>query len=275
MELILRRLSTCPILRWHSSKTRPFHVQSTCGHLNSQPIIAAHHLPYPFDLFVEGLPGVIFPFSRPSLNLLSLLKICVLNMVLFPYTCWSISSASVVVTYTVYTPLKLNLISLNNLVEFILITSFASIDITSNLSSNFKEPSKYSKIFLTDSSNWRSSNLLFRKVGFPVRSQNLFWYKRYFTSGIHLHIQIKVVDFNHLYNVFFLLFNFFYILVFVFYWKSFHFGFVFFNFFNVFLFEFAYCLKMALFKAICTSFPKCWAFYLFTSTIRTFFKNPF
>ena len=39
-----------------------------------------------------------------------------------------------------------------------------------------------------------------------------------------------------------------------FYWKDFHIGFVFCNSFNVFLFEFAYCLKMVLFKAINASF---------------------
>ena len=45
------------------------------------------------------------------------------------------------------------------------------IGITSNLSSNSKEPSKYPKVFITDPSNWLSCKLLFRKVGFSMRSQ--------------------------------------------------------------------------------------------------------
>ena len=45
------------------------------------------------------------------------------------------------------------------------------IGITSNLSSNSKEPSKYPKVFITDPSNWLRSKLLFHKVGFPMRSQ--------------------------------------------------------------------------------------------------------
>ena len=45
------------------------------------------------------------------------------------------------------------------------------IGITSNLSSNSKEPSKYPKVFMTDPSNWLGSNLLIRKVGFPMCSQ--------------------------------------------------------------------------------------------------------
>ena len=48
------------------------------------------------------------------------------------------------------------------------------IDISSNLSSNSKEPSKYPKVFMTDPSNWRSCKQLFRKFGFPMRSQNYF-----------------------------------------------------------------------------------------------------
>ena len=45
------------------------------------------------------------------------------------------------------------------------------IGITSNLSSISKEPSNYPKVFLTNLSNWRSCNLLFHKVGFPMHSQ--------------------------------------------------------------------------------------------------------
>ena len=44
------------------------------------------------------------------------------------------------------------------------------IGIASKLS-NSKEPSKYPKVFMTNPSNCRSSYLLFRKVGFPMRSQ--------------------------------------------------------------------------------------------------------
>ena len=45
------------------------------------------------------------------------------------------------------------------------------ICITSNLSSNSQEPLKYPKVFMTNPSNWWSSKLLFRKVGFPMRFQ--------------------------------------------------------------------------------------------------------
>ena len=45
------------------------------------------------------------------------------------------------------------------------------IDITSNLSSNAKQPSKYPKDFMIDPSNWRGSKLVFRKVDFPMPSQ--------------------------------------------------------------------------------------------------------
>ena len=45
------------------------------------------------------------------------------------------------------------------------------IGITSNLSSNSKEPSKYPKAFMTNPSNWQSCKLLFCKVDFPMRSQ--------------------------------------------------------------------------------------------------------
>ena len=71
----------------------------------------------------------------------------------------------------------------------------AIIDITSNLFSNSKEPLKYPKVFMTDPSNWQSSQLLFCKVGFPMCSQK-FPGKRYLTAGIRLHIRNKVVHLN-------------------------------------------------------------------------------
>ena len=70
------------------------------------------------------------------------------------------------------------------------------IGITLNLSSNFKEPSKYPKVFMADPANWRNSKLLFHKVGFPTRSQKFLGISVTITTGIHLHIQIEVVDFK-------------------------------------------------------------------------------
>ena len=75
-------------------------------------------------------------------------------------------------------------IPLINLVEFMLSISFPRslwfflqvvtiMGITSNLSFNFKGPSKYPKVFMTDPSNWQNSNLLFCKVGFLIRFQKL------------------------------------------------------------------------------------------------------
>ena len=132
-----------------------------------------------------------------------------------------------------------------NLVEFMLSTSFPRsswfflqivtiIGNTSNLSSNFKEPSKYSKVFMTDPSNWRSSNLFFCKVGFPLCSLKFLG-----ISITSMPVSICISKSKLLiltFSMSFLLFNFFYILVFVFYCKDLHIGFVFFNSFNVFLF---------------------------------------
>ena len=54
---------------------------------------------------------------------------------------------------------------------------------------------------MTDPSNWRSTNLLLSKGGFPMRSQSsfvffVFLYKCYLIAGIHLDILIEVVDFK-------------------------------------------------------------------------------
>ena len=123
---------------------------------------------------------------------------------------------------------------------------------------------------MTDPSNWRSSKLLFRKVGFPICSQKCFS-----TSVTSLPVSICISKSNLLILTisvmfFFLLFIFFYILAFVFYWKDFHIGFVFFNSFNVFLFEFAYSLKFFFLfcLAICTSFSNAGNFSLFISCSR-------
>ena len=66
------------------------------------------------------------------------------------------------------------------------------IGITSNLSFNSKEPSKYPKVFITNLSNWRSGKLLFRKVVFSLRSQKWSWYKRYLTAGTSLLVSICI-----------------------------------------------------------------------------------
>ena len=109
------------------------------------------------------------------------------------------------------------------------------IGINSNLYSNSKEPSKYPKVFMTDLSNWQSSNLLFHQVGFPKCSQKFLG-----ISVTSLPVSIKVVDFlTFSIMSFFILFNFLL--------KRLHIGFVFFNSFNCFLFEFTYWLKMVLF----------------------------
>ena len=142
---------------------------------------------------------------------------------------------------------------------------------TSNLSFNPKEASNYPKGFMTDPSNCRSCKLLFRKVGFL----EIYCYKRYLTDGLHLYIKIEVVDFNLYCNVCFHLFNFFYLLVFVFYRKDFHIGFVFFNAFNVFLFEFACCLKMVLFKQFVQVFPNAGHFPFFLFHVHVHNSNIF
>ena len=95
------------------------------------------------------------------------------------------------------------------------------IGITSNLSSNSKEPSKYPKVFMTNPSNWWNSNLLFHKVGFPVCSQKFLGIG---VTSLPVSICISklkllILTFSIM-SFFFLLFNFFYILVFDFIEKT-------------------------------------------------------
>ena len=145
------------------------------------------------------------------------------------------------------------------------------IDITSNVSSNSKEPSKYPKVFMTDPSNWRSCKLLFVNLAFQ-------WVPRIFLlyalphCRIHFHIQIEFLI------LIFSIMSFFFCSIFLhscfcIYWKDFHIGFVFFNSFNVFFL----CIQFenVFFYAICTSFPKCWAFFLFISCSRPQYEHFF
>ena len=119
------------------------------------------------------------------------------------------------------------------------------IGFTSNLPSNSKEPSKCLKVFITNPSNWRSSNLLFRKVGFLMHSQKFLGIN---VTSLPVSICISkskllILTFNKKSFFFSSIFSTFCYCFFFFYWKYLHIGFVFFNSFNVFLFEFAYCLK--------------------------------
>ena len=133
------------------------------------------------------------------------------------------------------------------------------IGITSNLSSNSKEPFKYPKVFMTDPSNWWSSNLLFRKVGFPMHSLKFL--------GISItslpKLKLLILTFSKMSFFFCSIFYTFFFLFFterLFFlnlhtaWKRFFFFFFFF------------------FKAICTSVLKCCAFssFYFMFTIQNF-----
>ena len=71
-----------------------FHVQLISEHLNCQPTIASHQLPYLLNavLLVEDLLFLESSFIF-SLNHLCHSKTHVHNMVLSSYNCWSISNA--------------------------------------------------------------------------------------------------------------------------------------------------------------------------------------
>ena len=143
---------------------------------------------------------------------------------------------------------------------FLLCTNFGStsflqvvtiIGIISYLCTNSKQLSEYPKVFMTDPSNWRSSKVFFRKVGFPICSLKFLG-----VSITSLPVSICLSKSKLLIWTFGIMS-----------FSSVQF-FRFFNYFNIFLFEFAYCLKMVLFKTICTSLPKCWALFLFISYSR-------
>ena len=76
-----------------------FHIQLTRNHSNSQATIATYHLHY--SLNVDLCPacrrllvfGISFHFLHTLLNLYCHSKTRVRDMVLSPYTCWSISRA--------------------------------------------------------------------------------------------------------------------------------------------------------------------------------------
>ena len=74
-----------------------FHVQLICSYSDRKLIITTHHIPYPLDAGLKVAcwrpftPGVIFPHFV-SLFKLDATQKHVWNMVLFPYTWWSILS---------------------------------------------------------------------------------------------------------------------------------------------------------------------------------------
>ena len=124
---------------------------------------------------------------------------------------------------------------------------------------------------MTNPSNCPSCKRLFRNVDFP----EIFWYNRYLTAGIRLHIQIEIIDFKLWHNVFFLLFSFFLHSLFCFLLQRRPYWFRFLQLFQRFPFWICILLENGSFLSNYTSFPKCWVFllfyFVFTFTIQTFF----
>ena len=130
---------------------------------------------------------------------------------------------------------------------------------------------------MTDSSNCQSCKLLFRKVGFPMRSQNFFFFGiSVFSLPVTIWIsksKLWILTFSimsffcsiflHSYFCFFIektsiLVSFSSTLSTIFFWNL------------------HTTWKRLVFLAICANFPKCWAFFpfyfMFTPTIWTFKK---
>ena len=137
------------------------------------------------------------------------------------------------------------------------------IGITSNVSSYSKDLSKYTKVFMINPLNWWSCKLHFSTVGFPMRAQNFFGLS---VTSLPFSIsgsKLLILNFNIM--LFFVLFDFFlFTFLFLFFTEKTSILVLFSSTVSTsFFIEFVFCLKMVLFLAIYTSFPRCWAFFLF------------